>query len=115
LEPRLFAASVEKHTIAKTWPPNTDSSQYATVGGELSNTASGPTTTVGGGEVWRSAKGLEWVPALGQELGNPDNLRPYGLFVAGDELYLTFTNQAPVPAGSCPAGGHGPRRDTGGV
>ena len=37
---------------------------------------------------------MGWTPAFANGLGNTDNVRPYGLFVVGDDLYLTFTDLA---------------------
>jgi hypothetical protein len=45
-----------------------------------------------GGEVWRSADGLHWARVFAGGLGNPDNGRPYGLFVAKDYLYAVLSN-----------------------
>ncbi len=70
---------------------NTHVSAMAEFGGEFYIALRNVTT---GGEVWRSEDGLAWAPVFTRGLGNPDNLRPYGLSVVGDDLYLAFTNLA---------------------
>jgi hypothetical protein len=45
-----------------------------------------------GGQVWRSANGLDWTPAFRFGLGNPDNGRAYGLIASPQHLYVVFTN-----------------------
>jgi hypothetical protein len=47
-----------------------------------------------GGEVWASSDGTNFNPVITGGLGNPANMRPYGLIVFDDRLYLVFTNTA---------------------
>jgi len=46
-----------------------------------------------GGEVWRSNDGVTFNKVFDSGLGDPNNLRPYGLLVYDDQLYLSITNE----------------------
>jgi hypothetical protein len=47
---------------------------------------------VTGGQVWRSADGMNWNPVFTDGLGDAKNSRPYGLIVFKQVLYLVFVD-----------------------
>lgn len=68
---------------------NSNVSSIANFGGTL---YIGLRNVVNGGEVWRSTNGTYFTSVFTGGLGNPDDKRPYGMYVFNDRLYLLMTN-----------------------